>query len=46
MPRVRFGVWGCATRAAQVFEFMMCSDDAVDAHRFMDMLDAAVKDGM
>lgn len=29
-----------------VFEFMMCSDDALDSHRFMDAIDAAIKQGV
>lgn len=28
---------------AKVFEWVMCSDEAADAHRFMDILDAAIK---
>ncbi|PRW57170.1 chaperone dnaJ 6 [Chlorella sorokiniana] len=28
---------------AKVFEWVMCSDEAADAHRFMDILEAAVK---
>ena len=34
-----------ALLSVQVFEHQMCSEEAVDAHRFKDIIDSAVADG-
>lgn len=33
------------TTLRQVFEWVMCSNESADAHRFMDLLDAAIAEG-
>ena len=35
----------CNANMTAVFDHVMCSDAAMDSHRFMDIVDKAIKDG-